>query len=125
MAVRLEWILGRPDLADYFEPGIIAMRMNDDQPAARRQRSGQWRQYALGFELDRGAGTVWLRGNDEIIIGERRAASRPHLVEQKFVVVTVEHEDDRPVINRIAASQADPRAPMFRQKGLQIGDLLF
>src|SRR5215831_7704133 len=100
------------------------MRMDGDQPAARRQSPRQRRQYAFGFELDRGAGAVWLRSDDQIIIGNRRAASRSHLVEQKFVVVAVENEHDRAIVDRIAASRADACAPMLGQKGLKIGDLL-
>ena len=125
MTIGLERVLARPDLSDDFEPGIIAMGMDDDQPATWRQSPSQRRQYPLCLELDRSAGPVWLRGNNEIVIGDCRAAPRPHLVEQKFVVVAVKNEHDRPVVDRVATPRADARAPMFGEKRLQIGDLLF
>src|ERR1700720_3177986 len=121
MTIGPERVLARPDLSDDFEPGIISMGMDDDQPATRRQSPRQRRQYPLCLELDWSAGPVWLRGNDEVVIGDCRAAPRPHLVEQKFVVVAVNNEHDRPVIDRVAAPRADARAPMFGEKRLQIG----
>src|SRR5215831_9589788 len=99
--------------------------MNGNQSSARCQRSCQWRQYPLGFELDRGTGAVRLGGDDEVVIGLRRAASRPHWVEQEFVIVAINDQNNRPFINRIAALRTDARPPMLRQEGLQRGDLLF
>jgi len=46
------------------------------------------------------------------------------LVEKKFVIVAVEDEDYRPVIDRVAARGTDPRSPMLGQKGLEVGNLL-
>jgi hypothetical protein len=79
------------------------MGMDDDEPPTERQSPGQRRQYTFRLELDRRTRPVWLRGNDEVVIGGRRAAPRPYLVEQEFMVVTVENEHDRAVVDRIAA----------------------
>src|SRR6516164_4177914 len=60
MTIGSERVLARPDLADYFEPGVVAMGMDDNQPATRRQSPCYRRQYALRLELDRRARPVRL-----------------------------------------------------------------
>ena len=49
--------------------GIVAVRVDGDQPAARPERPGERRDHALGLEVERGARAIGLRGDDQIVVG--------------------------------------------------------
>ncbi len=97
--------------------------MDADQPPARPERARQRRQHLLRLELDRGAGAIGLRGDDQIVIGARDAALRPHRVEQELVVLAVEHQHHRLLVDRVAAGLAHLGPPVPAQEGLELGDL--
>ena len=105
MAVVDERIVVRPDLLDDFHAGIVAVRMDGDQPAAGAERARQRRDHALGLEFERGARAIGLRGDDEIVIGERAAGFRNDRIEQEAVVLAIDDEHDRPLIDRIAGAR--------------------
>ena len=92
-------------------------------PGARLRASGAT--HPARLELDRRAGAIGLRGDHQIVIGAGEAAARPHLVEQEFVVLAIDHQHDRLLVDRIAAAGADPGAPVLAEEGLQLGDLRF
>ena len=54
----------------------------------------------------------------------RLAAMRDDRIEQEFVILPVEHQHDRLLVNRIAALGADAGLPVLGQEILQPGDLL-
>ena len=70
-----ERVVARPDLLDDLLAGIVAVRVDRDQPAARPERFGKRRDDALGLEVERGARAIRLRGNDQIVVG-RNAITR-------------------------------------------------
>ena len=53
MPVGGEWIVVRPHFMNDFHPGIVAVGMDGDQPAARSERLGERRDHALGLEVER------------------------------------------------------------------------
>ena len=124
MAVGLEWIVVRPDALHDLDAGIVAARMDRDQASARPQRAGERRDDRLRLELGAGARAIGLRGDDEIEIGIRRPRLRDDRIEQELVVLAVDHEHHRPLVDRVAGLRADAGLPVFRQEGLQPGDLL-
>ena len=124
MPVMDERIVVRPDLLDDFHAGIVAVRMDADQPAAGAERLGQRPDHALGLEVERGAGAIRLRGDDQIVIGDGAAGLRNDRVEQEAVVLAIDHQHDRPLVDRIAGARADAGFPVLRQERLQIDDLL-
>ena len=81
MAVVNEWIVARPHAPDDLHAGIVAMRMDGNQPAAWSQRFGQRRDHALGLELERGARAIGLRRDHEIVVGDRPTRARDDRVE--------------------------------------------
>src|SRR5690348_14821515 len=114
MAIGHERILARPDLLNDLKPRIVAVRVDADEAPARREAARQ-RRHDLGrLELDRRAGAIGLRGNDQIVIGAGRAAPRPHLVEEEFVILAVKHEHDRLFVDWISADLAHLGAPVLR-----------
>ena len=76
MAVVHERIVLRPDLVDDFHAWVMAVRMDGDEPAARTERARERSDHALGLELQRGAGAIGLRRDDEVVIGDRAAGLR-------------------------------------------------
>ena len=69
MAVVDERMVVRPDFLDDFHAGIVTVRMDGDEPPAGAERAGERRDHALGLEVERRAGAIGLRGDDEVIIG--------------------------------------------------------
>ena len=110
--------------ADDIHAGIVAVRMNGDQPAAGTERACQRRDHALGLEIERSARAIGLRGDDQIVIGDRAARLRNDRIEQEFVVFAIDHQHDRALIDRVAGLGADSRLPVLRQERFEIGDLL-
>src|SRR5262245_22817527 len=98
--------------------------MDRDQPSARSQRTGQRRDYALRLEFERSARAIWLRRDDEVVIGDRAARLRNDRIEQEFVILAIDHEDHRALVDWIAGFRAHPRLPVLRQKRLEVRDLL-
>ena len=105
-------------------PGIVAVRMDGDEPAAGAERPRQRRDHPLGLEFERGAGAIGLRGDDEIVIGDGAAGPGNDRVEQEPVVLAIDDEHDRTLIHRIAGARAHPGFPVERQERLEIDDLL-
>src|SRR5262249_31966933 len=52
VAVGLERVVARPDLADDLHPGIAAARMDADEPPARAERLNERPDDLAGLELD-------------------------------------------------------------------------
>ena len=111
-------------LLDDLHAGIVAVRMDRDQPAARAERVGERRDHALGLEVERGARAIGLRRDDEVVVGDRAARPRDDRVEQELVVVAIDHQHHRPLVDRIAGLRAHPGLPVLRQERHEIGDLL-
>jgi hypothetical protein len=124
MPVMDEGIFAGPDALDDLEPRIAAMRLHAEQPAAGPERPGERRDHPARLELQRRTGAIGLRGDDEIVVGARGAASRDHLVEQEAMVGAIENQHDRTFVDRVAALGADMGAPVLGEEALQPGDLV-
>ena len=98
--------------------------MDGDEPPAGAERAGERRDNALGLEVERRAGAVGLRGDDEVVIGARAAGARNDRIEQEAMVVAIEHEHHRPLVDRVAGARRDAGFPVLRQKRLERDDLL-
>ena len=123
VAIVRKWVVVGPNGADDVHPRILAVRMYGDQPAARTERLGEGRDHAFGFELDRRPRPIGLRGDDEVEIGFGPPGPRNDLVEQKAVVLPIEHQRHRSLVERHAGARADAGAPVLLQEGPQIRDL--
>src|SRR5262249_27061848 len=123
MSVHLERILARPDPLDDLEARIPSAGVDTDQSPAGAERTRE-RSDDLGrLELNRGTGPVRLRSDDQIEVGADRALLWPYAVEQELMVVSVDHQHDGSLVDRIAGSRAYLRRPVGGEKTLQIGDL--
>src|ERR1700757_3166384 len=103
MAVGREWVLAGPDLLDDFEPRVVTMRMNRDEPPTGREAARQWDDDPLSLEVEWGARAIGLRGDDQVVIGVGDTTARSHLVEQESVVLAIDDQHDRLLVDRIAA----------------------
>jgi hypothetical protein len=124
MAVVDERMIVRPDFWMISMPGSwpcewMAMS-RPPGPSARAKR----RDHALGLELERGARAIGLRGDDEIVIGERAAGLWDDRVEQEAVILAIDDEHHRPLVDRVAGARADAGFPVLRQERFEIDDLL-
>src|SRR2546422_1748082 len=111
-----ERVLARPDALDDLQPGIVAVGMNAEQPAALAQRAHQRCYYFLRLEFERRAGAVRLRRDHHVVVGSTLPALRNHLVQEEAVVVTVDHQRDRMVVDRIAGLRAVAGPPVLCAK---------
>lgn len=118
-----EGLLLRPDGADDLHARIAAVGVDADQPPAGAERPGQRRHHLLGLEGGGGAGPVGLRGHHQVEVGAGGAGAGDHRIQQEAVVLAVEHQDRRPLVDRVALP-ADPRLPGLGEEGLELGDLL-
>ena len=109
---------------DDFHARIVAVRMDGDKAAAGAERARQRSDHPLGFEFERGARAIGLRGDDEIVIGDRAAGSWDQRVEQETVVLAIDDEHHRALVDRVAGARADAGFPVLHQKRLEIDDLL-
>ena len=114
----------RPYFLDDLHAGVVAVRMNGDEPAAGAERARQRRDHALGLELQRGAGAIGLRGDHQVVIGGGAAGPGNDRVEQEAVVFAIDDEHDRALIDRIAGARADAGFPVVCQETFEIDDLL-
>src|SRR5215471_19555414 len=124
MAVVDERIVARPDLLDDFHAGIVTVRLNADQPAAGTERARERRDHALRLELERSARPIGLRGDDQIVVGERAAWLRNDRIEQEAMILAIDDEYHRALIDRIAGARANASLPILRQERFEIHDLL-
>src|ERR1700733_2063095 len=76
VAIDLKRILSGPQLLDDFEPRIVAVRLNRQEPAARREASHERGEHPFRFEFCRHAGTPRLRCQDQIVALEYLARFR-------------------------------------------------
>src|SRR6266704_2097562 len=123
MTAHRERIFSGPNRLDDLEAGILPVGVNSNQTAAGAQRPCERRNDAFGAEIDRGFGPVGLRSDNQVEIGLRAAGARDDLVKQKSVVFPVQHDGDRPLIDRHARPRADIGAPVLFQKRPQFGNL--
>ena len=100
--VMNERIVVRPHLVNDFHAGVMAMGVDGDEPAARAQRLGKRGDHALGFEVERGARAVGLRGDHQVVIGHGAAGARNDRIEQELVVGAIDHQHDRPLVHGVA-----------------------
>src|SRR5262249_53412764 len=114
-----------PNLVNDFHPRIATVGVDCNHAATRTDRACKWRQHALGLEFEGSASAIRLRSDDEIVVCNGAAGLRYDLVEQKFVVVAVDHQNDGTLVDRIAALWADARFPALGEERLEIGNLLF
>ena len=124
VTIRLKGIVAGPDPLDDFHAGIVAVRMDADQPAAGPQRPHQRRHHLRGLELDAGAGAIRLRGDHQVVVGHHPSRPRHDRIEQERVVLAPQRQDDRTLIDRIAGVRTDPRAPVLGEKPFEFADLL-
>ena len=97
--------------------------MDGDEPAAGAERARQRPDDALGLEVERGARAIGLRGDDEIVIGERAAGPRNDRVEQEAVIFAIDHQHHRAVIDRVAGARADAGFPVLGEEWFERHDL--
>ena len=96
MAIMDERIVVGPDPPNDFHARIVAVRMDGDEPAAGTERLSERPDHALGLELERSAGAIRLRGDDQIVIGDGAAGFGDDWVEQEAVVLAIDDEHNRP-----------------------------
>ena len=99
------------------------MRVNAEQPAALAKRAHERRDHLLGLELKRRAQAIGLRGDHHVVIGLALSALRDHLIQHEAIVVAVDDERYRVVVDRIARLRAVARLPVLREEGLERGNL--
>ena len=58
-----------------------------------------------------------------VVVGGRAAGLGHDLIEQEFVVVAIDHQHDRPLIDRISALLRYSRFPVFAEERLEVRDL--
>ncbi len=114
-----------PDFLNHLHARVMTVRMDGDQPAARPERARQRRDHALGLELERGAGAVRLRSDDEIVISAGAPGARDDRIEQETVIVAVNYEHYGPFVDRVAGARGNSGLPVLHQERLKPNDLLF
>src|SRR5437773_9132000 len=95
----------------------MAVGMNAEQPAALAQRAHQRRYYFLRLEFEPRARAVRLRRDHHVVVGSTLAALRDHLVEKEAVVVAVDHQRDRMVVDRVAGLRAVAACQFLARNG--------
>ena len=103
--------------------GIVPVAVNADQTSAAAERARQRRDHPARLELGRCARPIGLRGDDQIVVPMRAAASRPNVIEQELAILAIDDQDHRLVVDRIAGLRADACGPVLAQERLQLGDL--
>src|SRR5262245_55419907 len=116
MAIDGERIVVWPDSSDDFHAGVMSVRMDREQTAARPKRTRERRDHALGLEFQRGPRAIWLRGDDEVVIGDGSAWFRDQRIKQEFVVLAIDDEHHRALIDRIPGLRTHARLPVLGQE---------
>ena len=117
-------VLARPHFLDDLEARVLAVRVDAEQPSALAERAHERRDHLLRLELERRAQAVGLRGDHHVVIGLALAAPRNHFVEHEAIVVAVDDERDRVLVDRVAGLRAVARLPVLGEERLERGDLL-
>ena len=71
----------------------------------------------LGFEVERGARAIGLRGDDEIVVGHGAARPRYDRIEQEFVVLAIEHQHDGTFVDGISRFGLTPAFQFCERNG--------
>ena len=124
MARLRERILARPHLLHHFQAGVITMRMDAEQPPTFAEGTHQRRHHLLRLEFQRRASAVGLRGDDHVVLGLALAALRDHVLKQESVIIAVQHQRRRMLVDRVATLRAVARLPVLGEKRLERRDLL-
>ena len=127
MAVVNERIVARPHFLDDFHAQHRGHVMLDtDQPAAGAQSTRQGCHDPLRLEFERGARPIRLRGDDQIIVGERAAGLGNDRIEQEAVILAIDDHHHRHARTPDCRCARSPRPSIsWRQERLEIDDLLF
>src|SRR5262249_1709755 len=88
------------------------------------QRATQGGDHLGALELDGYAGSVGLRGDDEIVVGARATLRRYHFVQQEAEIIAKDHQRHGALVHGVAGLTAGPRLPTLAEERLQRCDLL-
>ena len=114
MTIHRERIFARPDLLHDLESRILPHGMDADQAAAGTNGARQWRNDLLRLEFSRSTGAIRLRGDDQVVIRRDTSRTWNDRIEQEAMILAIERQDDRPLIDGVARLRTDLGVPVFR-----------
>src|SRR5881394_1961547 len=116
MTAHRERIFSGPHRLDDLKARILPVGVDSDQTATGPQGPRQRRNDALGAEIHRGFSPVWLGCYDKVEIGLGPARPRDDRIEQEPVVLPIQHQRYRPLVDRHARFWADIGPPILLEK---------